>query len=115
MDNTPRHNVGKAAWIDYSAQQALAALCITKIAEVQNKKQIAETYINKYNNIKSNINKLLWDDKTNFYYDMTENEPHMPDFVVIPENKEQLVELVKFCNEFIIPITPYISGNNVGI
>jgi len=46
--------------------------------------------------------------------DMTENKPHMPDFVVIPENKEQLVELVKFCNEYSIPIVPYTTGNNVG-
>jgi len=45
---------------------------------------------------------------------MTENKPHMPDFVVIPENKEQLVELVKFCNEYSIPIVPYTTGNNVG-
>ena len=50
-----------------------------------------------------------------YSYDMTESEPHMPDFVVIPENKGQLVELVNFCNEYIIPITPYVSGNNVGI
>jgi len=46
--------------------------------------------------------------------DMTENKPHMPDFVVIPENKGQLVELVKFCNEYSIPIVPYTTGNNVG-
>ena len=46
--------------------------------------------------------------------DMTENKPHMPDFVVIPESKEQLVELVKFCNEYSIPIVPYATGNNVG-
>jgi len=45
---------------------------------------------------------------------MTENEPHMPDFIVIPENVDQLVKLVTFCNEKIIPIVPYISGNNVG-
>jgi FAD/FMN-containing dehydrogenase len=45
---------------------------------------------------------------------MTENKPHMPDFVVIPENVDQLVKLVKYCNENIIPIVPYISGNNVG-
>ena len=38
----------------------------------------------------------------------------MPDYVVIPANKEQLVELVKFCNEHVIPIVPYISGNNLG-
>jgi glycolate oxidase len=49
-----------------------------------------------------------------YSYDMTECQPHMPDFVVIPENKEQLIELVKFCNANIIPIVPYITGNNVG-
>ena len=38
----------------------------------------------------------------------------MPDYVVIPANKEQLVEVVKFCNEHVIPIVPYISGNNLG-
>ncbi|MHA2290430.1 MAG: FAD-binding oxidoreductase [Promethearchaeota archaeon] len=46
--------------------------------------------------------------------DMTENKPHMPDFVVIPHNNDQLVALVKFCNEFSIPIVPYTTGNNVG-
>ncbi len=49
-----------------------------------------------------------------YSYDMTECEPHMPDFVVIPENSAQLIELVKFCNQNSIPIVPYISGNNVG-
>ncbi|MGV9171630.1 MAG: FAD-binding oxidoreductase [Promethearchaeia archaeon] len=49
-----------------------------------------------------------------YSYDMTECEPHMPDFVVIPEKKEQLVDLVKFCNKHVIPIVPYITGNNVG-
>ena len=45
---------------------------------------------------------------------MTECESKKPDFVVIPENNDQLVKLVKFCNEKIIPIVPYITGNNVG-
>ena len=49
-----------------------------------------------------------------YSYDMTENESHMPDFVVIPENNDQLVQLIKFCNQFIIPIIPYTTGNNVG-
>ncbi len=49
-----------------------------------------------------------------YSYDMTECEPHMPDFVVIPENSGQLIELVKFCDQNSIPIVPYISGNNVG-
>jgi len=49
-----------------------------------------------------------------YSYDMTECTPHMPDFVVIPENNQQLVELIKYCNQHMIPIVPYISGNNVG-
>ena len=32
MDNTPRRNVDKAAWVDYSAQQAMAALYISRFA-----------------------------------------------------------------------------------
>ena len=39
-----------------------------------------------------------------YSYDMTECEGKMPDFVVIPENVDQLVELVKYCNANIIPI-----------
>ncbi|MFX1503593.1 MAG: FAD-binding oxidoreductase [Promethearchaeota archaeon] len=49
-----------------------------------------------------------------YSYDMTENEPYMPDFVVIPENVQQLVQLVDLCNEHAIPIVPYSTGNNVG-
>jgi len=49
-----------------------------------------------------------------YSFDMTDTEAKMPDFVVIPENVDQLVELVKFCNANVVPIVPYISGNNVG-
>lgn len=49
-----------------------------------------------------------------YSYDMTESELKMPDFVVLPETVSQLVELVKFCNSYVIPIVPYITGNNVG-
>jgi FAD/FMN-containing dehydrogenase len=49
-----------------------------------------------------------------YSYDMTECEAHMPDFIVIPEDNDQLVKLVKYCNTNAIPIVPYISGNNVG-
>jgi FAD/FMN-containing dehydrogenase len=49
-----------------------------------------------------------------YSYDMTECDAHMPDFVVLPENNDQLVKLVVFCNKNSIPIVPYISGNNVG-
>ncbi|MBD3187864.1 FAD-binding protein [Candidatus Bathyarchaeota archaeon] len=49
-----------------------------------------------------------------YSYDMTECSPGMPDFVVIPENNQQLVQLVSLANECKIPLIPYISGNNVG-
>ncbi len=49
-----------------------------------------------------------------YSYDATENDAHMPDFVVLPEKVEEIVKLVKLCNEFKIPLVPYTSGNNVG-
>jgi FAD/FMN-containing dehydrogenase len=33
-----------------------------------------------------------------YSYDMTEAERSMPDFVVMPESNDQLIDLVKFCN-----------------
>ncbi|MHA1916139.1 MAG: FAD-binding oxidoreductase [Promethearchaeota archaeon] len=53
-------------------------------------------------------------DRYPYSYDMTENEPNMPDFIVIPETVDQLVKLVKFCNQYAMPIVPYATGNNVG-
>ncbi len=49
-----------------------------------------------------------------YSYDMTESEPKMPDFVVLPETVEDIVKMVKFCNQYKIPVVPYVSGNNVG-
>jgi FAD/FMN-containing dehydrogenase len=49
-----------------------------------------------------------------YSYDSTESEPGMPDFVVIPQRVEQIQNLMKFCNEYLIPVVPYITGNNVG-
>lgn len=46
--------------------------------------------------------------------DMTENEPSMPDIVVLPETLEEVVEIVKIANELKIPIIPFATGNNVG-
>jgi FAD/FMN-containing dehydrogenase len=49
-----------------------------------------------------------------YSYDMTEVEPHMPDFVVLPDNVDEIVQLINFCNSNKIPIIPYVTGNNVG-
>jgi FAD/FMN-containing dehydrogenase len=47
-------------------------------------------------------------------YDLTPAEPHMPDAVVLPENLEELIEIVKFANEEKIPLNPYVGGGNIG-
>jgi glycolate oxidase len=49
-----------------------------------------------------------------YSYDGTESEAHMPDFVVLPETVNEILQLIKFCNQYKIPIVPYVSGNNVG-
>ncbi|MBN2151503.1 MAG: FAD-binding oxidoreductase [Candidatus Lokiarchaeota archaeon] len=49
-----------------------------------------------------------------YSYDATECEPHMPDFVVLPEYVDQVVAVVKLASESGVPLVPYISGNNIG-
>ncbi|MHA1733235.1 MAG: FAD-binding oxidoreductase [Promethearchaeota archaeon] len=49
-----------------------------------------------------------------YSYDATESPPHMPDFVVLVENVDQVVEVVKYANQERIPLVPYITGNNIG-
>ncbi len=71
MDNTPRPNVHQAAYIDYSAQQALAAMYIAKIAQAENDLHIYDRFKNKHQVIKKSINQSLWNQNTKFYYDLT--------------------------------------------
>lgn len=73
MDNVLRPNVGKAGWIDFSAQMALAANSISKIAEIVGEKNIASEFAAKFSRIKSLINKYAWDDVSQYYFDMTED------------------------------------------
>ncbi|MCX5860100.1 MAG: FAD-binding oxidoreductase [Proteobacteria bacterium] len=56
------------------------------------------------------------DAATLFLYsrDMTENEPHAPDWVVMPEKPEQVQAVMRLANETLTPVTPYVSGANVG-
>jgi glycolate oxidase len=49
-----------------------------------------------------------------YSYDMTENPPHAPDYVVMPKTVEELQQIVRLANEFKVPIVPFITGANVG-
>ena len=46
--------------------------------------------------------------------DMTENAPRRPSFVVKASDAAQVGELLKLCNEKRIPVTPKVTGQNVG-
>lgn len=68
MDNTPRQNNG--LWIDAISQQALSALYISQMAERIGEKDIAVTWRNTYDEIKSTINKVYWNEEDGIYYDV---------------------------------------------
>jgi len=73
MDNTLRKGVGKAAWIDYSAQHALAAKYISKMADVIGDNESKLSFQKKHDELKGIINKELWNSKTEFYHDLKED------------------------------------------
>jgi hypothetical protein len=73
MDNLPREEyLGRGAWIDISAQQALAALYIARFAELLDNSALATKYYQEYEDIKSGINGRLWDAAAGNYYDRDE-------------------------------------------
>jgi glycogen debranching enzyme len=72
MDNSPR-GIGAYTWIDYSAQQALAALYISKIAQVIGDDTTRTEYENEYIDLKALINDELWDQGDGMYYDLASN------------------------------------------
>ena len=49
-----------------------------------------------------------------YSYDLTPAESNWPDVVVLPQNLEELREIVALANKEKVPITPYIAGGNVG-
>lgn len=77
MDNSPREAfVRRGAWVDLSAQQALAALCISRLAKASGQPalaSLASRYDDEFEAVKSNVNALLWDADAGTYYDRTES------------------------------------------
>lgn len=61
-------------------------------------------------------NRVRTSRETLFVYsqDMTENDPVIPDAVVMPENTEEVLKIVQWANETKIPLTPFVAGANVG-
>lgn len=74
MDNTPRPSVGKAGWIDLTAQMALAAKSIISIAIVVGDNKTVLKFTDEYSRIINLINRYCWDEDSQFYYDFREDE-----------------------------------------
>lgn len=74
MDNTPRgRDAGgydKVMWIDAIAQQALSALCISRLAEAYGDRKEARSWKKRYKELKEHINRTYWDEQDGFYYDV---------------------------------------------
>ncbi len=77
MDATPRLGTHwsqiKGAWVCITAQQALNAEHISKMAGLLGKKDIADIYTARYEVIKKEINDKLWDSPRGFYADKMES------------------------------------------
>ena len=71
MDNTARTGDN---WIDMSAQMAMNAYYISKIATVAGNRVAADTFMNvAFNRIRNLINTKMWDPTDKFYYDIMDN------------------------------------------
>lgn len=76
MDNTPRgrDKSWEILWVDAIAQQALAALHISRLAKETHNKEVAKEFKAKYNELKNIINAYYWDEEDGFYYDILESD-----------------------------------------
>jgi glycogen debranching enzyme len=83
MDNTPRgydadklDNEADILWVDALAQQALSALCITRIARLTGDYDVATEFELHYKHHKKLLNEHYWDVEDGFYYDLSAQIPH---------------------------------------
>jgi len=104
MDNTPREG---DYWIDMTAQMALNALCVSKIAGALDDKETEAKFLKKYKAIKKAINDELWDKKDSFYYDKFEDgkfhkvktiASYWPLIAEVPE-KSMMKSLIKYLKD----------------
>jgi glycolate oxidase len=49
-----------------------------------------------------------------YSFDMTENPPHEPEWIVMPSSVEEIRSILLLANEEKIPVTPVVAGANVG-
>ncbi len=70
MDNSPRDGIDRGGWLDLSAQMALFAKYMMLMSGEAGEKDLSSFYEQRYRLISRMINSQLWDEESNFYYDM---------------------------------------------
>lgn len=73
MDNSPRSRARRSfppyGWVDYDANEALAAFYLSKIAEVAGFDDIVNKYQRRHQELKELVNKDMWSEEDQFYWD----------------------------------------------
>lgn len=70
MDNSPRPEEQIAGWIDYTAQQAMEAHYISKIAGLLGRDQIEETFRSRNEHLQTLLNNYSWNAEDGYYWDV---------------------------------------------
>lgn len=70
MDNSPRTGIEKGGWVDLTAQMALFAKYMTFISREMKADSLTKIYTLRYRSLMRMINAKMWDEQTNFYYDV---------------------------------------------
>ena len=81
MDNTVRGREAggydRIMWVDAICQQALSARCIARMAQEMGMKTEAKLWQQRYDTLRTTINRLYWDERDGFYYDINVDN-HQP-------------------------------------
>jgi neutral trehalase len=72
MTNAPRE--GAAYPVDFNAMMAINVLYMAALTDILNDKEASFQYKRRYFALKTQINTLMWDSDTGFYYDIDINE-----------------------------------------
>ncbi|MCR4735746.1 MAG: hypothetical protein K5829_12165 [Treponema sp.] len=75
MTNSPRE--GCVYPVDFNACMAINASYMSALGDILNDKELSFQYKRMYFSIKTRINSLMWDNETNFYYDLDQNQERL--------------------------------------
>lgn len=76
--------------------------------------KINQQHIDYFNSILNKEQLILSEEeKLNYAHDETEDYVFIPELVLIPQNTEEVSNILKYCNEHTIPVTPRAGGTGL--